>query len=45
MQKAQGRCKVSKNHWLENLKGRDNLIDLGGNGEIILKCIFRKWGK
>jgi hypothetical protein len=26
----------------QNVKGRDNLKDLGGSGRIILKLVFRK---
>jgi hypothetical protein len=28
--------------WLESLKGRDHLEDLGIDGQIILKCILGK---
>ena len=29
--------------WWENLKERDHLVDLGVDGMIILRWIFRKW--
>jgi hypothetical protein len=32
---------VHRQFWLEHLKGRDMLGDLGVNGRMILKCI---WG-
>jgi hypothetical protein len=30
--------------WLENLKGRDHLEDLGVDGRIIFEWILRKYG-
>jgi hypothetical protein len=30
--------------WLENLRGRDHLEDLGLDGKIILDRILGKWG-
>jgi len=30
--------------WLENLKGRDHLEDLGEEGKIILEWILGKYG-
>jgi hypothetical protein len=30
--------------WWENMKERDNLVDPGVGGTIILRRIFRKWG-
>jgi hypothetical protein len=34
---------VHKGFWWEELMERDNLEDLGVNGRIILKAIFKKW--
>jgi hypothetical protein len=31
--------------WLENLKGRNHLEDLGIDGKIILEWMLGKWGK
>jgi hypothetical protein len=31
--------------WLESLKGRDHSKDLSVDGQVILKCIFRKLGE
>ena len=30
--------------WCGNLRARDHLEDLGVDGKIILRWIFRKWG-
>jgi len=30
--------------WLENVRGRDQVEDLGVDGNIILKCIFNEIG-
>jgi hypothetical protein len=29
--------------WWENLRERDHLVDLGVDGRVILRRIFRKW--
>ena len=29
--------------WWGNLRDRDHLVDLGVDGRIILRLIFRKW--
>jgi hypothetical protein len=35
---------VCEKFWLENLKGRDHLQDLGVDENIILERILGKWG-
>ena len=32
-----------KGFWWGNLRDRDNLVDAGVDGRIILRWIFRKW--
>jgi hypothetical protein len=34
---------VHKGFWWENLKERDHLEELGVNGRIKLKFLFKKW--
>jgi len=29
--------------WRRDVRGRDHLVDLGVDGSIIIRCIFRKW--
>jgi len=38
-----GRGEMHTEFWWGNLKDRDYLEDLGLNGRIILRWIFRKW--
>jgi len=38
-----GRGEVSTGLWMENLRDRDHLEDLGVDGRIILRWILRKW--
>jgi hypothetical protein len=38
-----GRGEVPTVYWWGNLKERDHLEDLGMNGRIMLKCIFKTW--
>jgi hypothetical protein len=38
-----GRGEVHKCFWFGNLRERDNLEDLGVDGRIMLKWIFKKW--
>jgi hypothetical protein len=37
-----GRGEACTGFWWENLKERDHLVDLGFDGRIILRRIFRK---
>ena len=37
-----GREEIDTGFWYGNLKERNNLEDLGVDGRIILKCIFKK---
>ena len=37
------KAEVRTGFWWGNLRGRDHLEDPGGDGRIILRCIFRKW--
>jgi len=37
------REEVLTGFWWENLRERDHLGDLGVNGRILLRWIFRKW--
>jgi hypothetical protein len=39
-----GRGEVYTGFWWGNLRERDDLEDLGIDGRIIFKWIFRKWG-
>jgi len=38
-----GREEVHTRFWWGNLRERDHFEDLGIDGGIILKCIFKKW--
>jgi len=38
-----GRAEVCTGFWWENLKERDHLEDLGIDGRIKLRWIFKKW--
>jgi hypothetical protein len=38
-----GREEVHTRFWWGNLRERDRLEDVGVDGRIILKCIFKKW--
>ena len=38
-----GKGKVHTGFWLGNLRKRYPFKDLGVDGRIILKCIFKKW--
>jgi len=40
---CRGRGEACTGFWWENLRERDQLGDLGVDGRIILKWIFRKW--
>jgi hypothetical protein len=37
-----GREEIATGFWYGNLKERNNLEDLGVDGRIILKCVFKK---
>jgi len=39
-----GRGEVYTGFWWGNLREKENLEDLGLDGRIILRWIFRKWG-
>jgi hypothetical protein len=39
-----GEMKIHTEFWLESLKGKDHLKDLGIDGRIIFKWILGKWG-
>jgi hypothetical protein len=39
-----GRREVYSGFWWGKLRERDHLEDLGVDGRIILRWIFRKWG-
>jgi len=41
--RACGTRKVRTRFWWGNLRERDHLVNLGVDGRIILKWIFRKW--
>jgi hypothetical protein len=38
-----GRGEVNTEFWCRNLMGRDHMEDLGVDGMVILKCIFKMW--
>jgi hypothetical protein len=38
-----GGREVHAGFWWEDLREGDHLGDPGGDGRIILKCIFKKW--
>jgi hypothetical protein len=40
-----GRKEVHRGIWWENLREKDHLKDLGVNGRIILKWIFKMWNR
>ena len=43
MQHVWGRGKKHTGFWWGNLRERDHLEDLGVDGRIILRWVFRKW--
>ena len=43
MKHVWGKGEVHKGFWWENLKERDHLEELGVNGRIKLKFLFKNW--
>jgi len=45
MQRIWGRGEAYTGLWWGNLRGKEHMGDLGIDGRIILRWIFRKWGE